>query len=156
MRETYSGKILALQDNEIFAFGSNPCGWNGNLKTKSGGAAYVALKNGWVIHNENMDNCLSKTGKSWGITTVSGPGQSLSRTPEEMCRSISLFYNFAESKPKWKFFVAYTNDNPQQTSINGYRTIDMAAFFMMCGKIPSNIIFEDKFYELMQEIGNSL
>lgn len=150
MRETYTGFIKSLEDNEVFVFGSNPQGING------GGAALVASKNDWCGRREIMDNRLSNCGKSYGLTTVDGPGRPFSKTPEQICSNISMLYHFAERNPDLKFLIGYTNQDPQQTSLNGYRTIDMASFFMMCGIIPANIVFEDKFYSLMQEIANSL
>jgi hypothetical protein len=42
--KTYSGKISQLLNNQIFVFGSNPLGINGNLKTNKGGSALLLLK----------------------------------------------------------------------------------------------------------------
>lgn len=150
MRETYSGKIASLKDNEVFLFGANP------VQIQGGGAALVASKNNWCGRREFMGNRLSDCGKAYGLVTVEGPGQPFSLTPEEICSNISKFYYFAEKNPDLRFLIAYTNEDPQQTSLNGYRTIDMAVFFMQCGKIPENIVFEDKFYELMQEVARNV
>lgn len=150
MRETYSGFIKKLEDNEVFVFGSN------DKCVQGGGAALIASKNDWCGRREFMGNRLSDCGKAYGLVTVEGPGQPFSLTPEEICSNISKFYYFAEKNPSLRFFIAYTNEDPQQTSLNGYRTIDMCVFFMQCGKIPDNIVFEDKFYELMLEIGKNI
>jgi hypothetical protein len=75
--KTYKGKINQLGSNQIFVFGSNPIGINGNPKNGKGGAALFALKKGWVSQGERMNNCFSKAGKAYGLVTVSGPGKNV-------------------------------------------------------------------------------
>jgi len=43
-QKVYTGYITELADNQVFCFGSNPLGINGNIKTNRGGAALHALK----------------------------------------------------------------------------------------------------------------
>lgn len=150
MRETYLGFVKKLKDNEVFVFGSNP------VRCQLGGAALVASKNGWCGEREFMNNRLSACGKSYGLTTVEGPGQRLSYSPAQICSNISLLYHFATRNPNLKFLIAYTDIGRDNVSLNGYRTIDMAMFFMSCGKIPENIVFENKFYELMKDIASTV
>ena len=99
MRKTYKELISNLEENQIFVFGSNPVGINGNAARMTGGAALIANLNGWVIQNEILDNCVSITGKSYGITTVSYPGKRLSKTAKEIIQNISKFYDFALINP---------------------------------------------------------
>jgi hypothetical protein len=149
MRKTYKGFIKTLEDDEVFVFGSNPLGYNGNPQNGTGGAALVASSNGWCGQREIMDNTISRCGMAYGLTTVEHPGGRLTKSPSEICNGISQLYEYATKNSNKKFYIAYTGENAKSVNLNGYRTIDMAAFFMMCGNIPENIIFQDKFYNIM-------
>lgn len=63
-RPTYIGLIKELKENEIFVFGSNPLGINGNPSKGTGGAALVAYNIASVKQGERMDNKLSESGKA--------------------------------------------------------------------------------------------
>ena len=151
MRKTYKELISNLEENQIFVFGSNPVGINGNAARMTGGAALIANLNGWVIQNEILDNCVSITGKSYGITTVSYPGKRLSKTAKEIIQNISKFYDFALINPDKEFLVAYNGENPTFRSLNGYSAEEMAAFFSR-HTIPSNVVFEENFSKLLHPI----
>ena len=97
--KTYEGKITSLKSNQVFVFGSNPLGVNGNPSKGTGGAALVAHNIAGVKQGEKMDNKLSDSGKAWGITTVSAPGQKRSKSPEEIKEGIRKLYNHAEQNP---------------------------------------------------------
>ena len=77
---TYKGQLNRsnIPENGIFVFGSNPIGINGNPKTGKGGSALVAQLEFGVKHGEIMDNCLSKSGKAYGIVTVGAPKKFIS------------------------------------------------------------------------------
>lgn len=138
----YIGYIKELNVNQVFCFGSNPYGINGNLYTNKGGAALHALKSGWVEQGEKMNNCLSKSGKSWGIVTIDYPGKKRSKTPLEISNNIKILYDFAEYNPDMEFLIAYTDDS--NINLNGYSNKAMSEMFTK-HKIPKNIIFEENF-----------
>lgn len=104
----YSGSIDVLSDNQVIVIGTNPIGVNGSLKTGKGGAALFALKKGWISQGEKMNNCLSKSGKAWGLVTVTGPGKKKSKTPDEIKSNILKLYEFATKNPDKEFLIAYT------------------------------------------------
>jgi hypothetical protein len=151
--KTYTGKIETLKDNQIFVFGSNPIGANGNLKNGTGGAALFALKNNWCKDGEKMDNCIAKSGKSWGLTTVTGPGRKLSKTIPEIISNIKILYDYARLHPEKEFMIAYTGTSGY--NLNGYTNSALAAAFAY-HNIPDNIIFEEHFATLIYEPANTV
>jgi hypothetical protein len=145
--KTYNGLIDNLNENQIFVFGSNPLGINGNLLTGKGGSALHATKNGWVIQGEKMDNCLSRTGKSWGIVTVSAPGKRRSKSIGEITSNIKKLYEYASKNTELDFLIAYTAGG---RNLNGYSDVEMAKMFAT-NPIPTNIVFEVGFSKLVEE-----
>lgn len=143
---TYSGFIKTLGPNQVFVFGSNPMGINGNPEKGTGGAALAALQNGWVAQGEKMDNKLSKSGKAWGLTTVVGPGLKRSKNPDDIKFGIKKLYEHAQKNPGTQFLVAYTGRSG--TNLNGYSNKEMADMFSSL-PIPNNIIFEVDFNTLI-------
>lgn len=143
---TYEGKINTLNPNQVFVFGSNPVGVNGSIRTGKGGAALFALKKGWVRQGEKMNNCLSGSGKAWGLVTVTGPGKKRSKTPEQIKANILKLYQYAEKNPDTEFLIAYTGIN--NYNLNGYTNRELAEMFSSFG-IPGNIIFEKEFSTLL-------
>jgi hypothetical protein len=143
--KTYTGKIKSLKDNQVFVFGSNPVGINGNPKTGTGGAALVATQNNWVEQSEKMDNRLSNSGKAYGLVTVTYPGRKNSLTLNEISQNVKQLYEFARNNPDKEFLVAYTAGG---RNLNGYTDAEMAEAFSGT-KIPSNVVFEDKFAEML-------
>lgn len=144
-RKTYSGKITSLQPNQIFVFGSNPLGINGNPSKGTGGAALVAYNIAGVSQGEKMDNKLSDSGKAWGITTVTAPGKKRSKTAEEITEGIKKLYEYAKQNPTKEFLVS----DYSGTNLNGYTGKEMADMFVNAGTIPSNIVFNDNFDKLI-------
>jgi hypothetical protein len=144
-RKTYSGKVTSLQPNQIFVFGSNPLGINGNPAKGTGGAALVAYNIAGVKQGEKMDNKLSDSGKAWGITTVTGPGKKRSKTPQEITEGIKKLYEFAKQNPTKEFLVS----DYSATNLNGYTGQEMADMFNAAGPIPSNIVFNENFDKLL-------
>ena len=148
--KTYSGNIEKLEPNQIFVFGSNPVGINGNPEKGTGGAALVATNKEWVKQSEKMDNRLSDSGKAWGLTTVSYPGKKLSKTKSEIIEGIKKLYDFASNNQDKEFMIAYNGEDPNKVSLNGYSAKDMAQMFSS-QTIPSNIIFEKNFANLLTQ-----
>lgn len=145
--KTYSGLITKLEENQIFVFGSNPVGINGNPEKGTGGAALVATNNKWVEQREKMDNRLSDSGKAWGLTTVAYPGRKLSKTPKEIKMGIQKLYAYAKSNPTKEFLIAYTGTG---TNLNGYSNQELADMFSSF-EIPNNIVFEKQFSTLLSK-----
>lgn len=138
--KTYKGKVNQLESNQIFVFGSNPIGRQG------AGAALFAAKRGWCSSNEKMNNHLSKSGKAWGLVTVTGPGKKKSKSPEEIKLNISKLYEFAIKNPDKEFLIAYTGI--QNYNLNGYSNKELAEMFSWF-EIPNNIVFEEEFSTLL-------
>lgn len=148
-RKTYSGKVTSLQPNQIWAFGSNPLGINGNPAKGTGGAALVAYNIAGVKQGEIMDNRLSDSGKAWGITTVTAPGKPLSKTPQEITENIKKLYEYANQNPTIEVLVADYTTTSGKKNLNGYTGQEMANMFNAAGPIPSNIVFNEDFNKLI-------
>jgi hypothetical protein len=138
--KTYKGKINQLESNQIFVFGSNP------ICIQGAGAALFAVKRKWCSPNEKMNNCLSKSGKSWGLVTVSGPGKKKSKTPDDIRKNIYKLYDYAIKNPDKEFLIAYTGT--QNYNLNGYSNKELADMFSWFD-IPENISFEEEFSTLL-------
>lgn len=147
IRKTYSGKVTNLQPNQVFVFGSNPLGINGNPAKGTGGAALVAYNIAGVKQGEKMDNKLSDSGQAWGITTVTGPGNKRSKTPQEITEGIKKLYEYAKQNPAKEFLIS----DYSGTNLNGYTGQEMADMFANAGPIPSNIVFNENFNKLIDE-----
>lgn len=150
-RKTYSGKVTSLEPNQIFVFGSNPLGINGNPDKGTGGAALVAYNIAGVKQGEKMDNKLSDSGKAWGITTVTAPGKPLSKTPQEITDNIKKLYEFANQNPTKEFLVSDYTTTAEKKNLNGYTGQEMADMFNAAGPIPSNIVFNENFDKLLSK-----
>lgn len=141
MMKLFKGKINQLKSNQIFCFGSNPIGIQG------AGSAGFASKRGWCSPNEKMNNCLSKSKKSWGIVTITRPGAKKSLTIQKISDNINKLYQFAEKNPDKEFLIAYTGI--QNRNLNGWTNNDLAWAFVQ-NPIPKNIVFEEEFYTLIE------
>jgi len=138
--KTYQYKINQLEPHQIFVFGANPCGIQGK------GSALFAVKRGWCSSNEKMNNCLSKSGKAWGLVTISYPGKKKSKTLNEIKENIKKLYDYANSNPDKEFLIAYTGKT--NYNLNGYTNKQLAECFSSF-KIPDNIVFEEEFSTLL-------
>jgi hypothetical protein len=150
-RKTYSGKITELKDKQVFVFGSNPLGINGNPAKGTGGAALVAYNIAGVKQGEKMDNILSDSGKAYGITTVTAPGKPNSKTPQEITENIKEMYAFAKRNYDFEFLIADYTTSVGKKNLNGYTGQEMADMFNAAGPIPSNIVFNENFDKLISE-----
>lgn len=145
---TYTGRINKLEENQVFVFGSNPLGINGNPSKGTGGAALVAYNIAGVKQGEKMDNKLSDSGKAWGITTVTKPGAKRSKTPEEIKQGIKKLYDYASQNPNKQFLIAYQGKTG--SNLNGYSNQELADMFSSF-EIPSNVLFEKEFSTLLKQ-----
>lgn len=154
----YKGKINkdSIPENGIFVFGSNPLGVNGNPKTGKGGAALVAYLEFGVKQGEIMNNCLSKSGKAYGLVTVKAPKKYISN--DEIKNNIIKLYDFARQNVDKLFYIAYNGENPDYVSLNGKSIRTIANLFYQAGmsgvilRIPENIVFEENFYKLVVQL----
>jgi len=135
----YKGMITA-EDDAVFVFGSNAASYNGNPAKGTGGAALSALQQGRIEQRENMANTFSKSGRAYGIQTVTRPGARNSLSKEEIIKNIQKMYQVATDNPQQKFKVAYNNVG-SKTSLNGYSGDQMIDMFIEAGPIPSNVMF---------------
>ena len=139
----YKGNIEP-GNNIVFVFGSNPIGINGNRRKRTGGAALVAVEKFGVGEHEVMNNCLSKSGRAYGLVTVVAPGRKRSISKDQLFRNVCKLYNLAWENPELKFMVAYRNvDTP---SLSGYTGREMMRIFSGA-KIPPNVYFSEEWYK---------
>lgn len=134
-------EVTTLADDEVFVFGSNPQGINGNPEKGSGGTALVALKAGWVKQGEKLDNRMSESQKAFGITTVTAPGKKRSKKTGEIINGIREMFAAARSLPKKKFLVTKI-----ATGNAGYEVSEIKALFeRLENEIPDNVILPFEF-----------
>lgn len=155
---TYSG-LITKDDPAIFVFGSNSAAYNGNPSKGTGGAALAALNQGRIEQREQMANTLSKSGRAYGIQTVTTPGAKKSLSEQEIVENIVKFYRFAVNHPDNTFKVAYTYS--EKPNLNGYTSDDMATMFALAFvkaaqelnnyAILNNIQFHESFAPLVNE-----
>jgi len=140
---TYSGNITKLGVNQIFVFGSNPLGINGDPIKYPNMSASVATANNWVKQGEKMNNIVSHNGKAYGLVTVTKPGGKKSLTKQQIISNISKLYKLANSNRDKQYLIAYKDTGTRRNN-NGYTAKEMAVMF---GNfvIPSNIVFESSF-----------
>lgn len=150
MRKTYTGLIKNLKDNEIFVFGSNPEGRHG------GGTAKIALNKYGAINGQGH----GLQGKSYGLVTKNlrkGFFDSVTNitydknglrsiSKQQIIDNIKRLYKLARNMKNKEFLIAFTADGK---NLNGYSSKEMADMFFSAKPIPKNIVFEDKFLEIM-------
>lgn len=134
--KTYTGYIEELNPNQIFVFGSNTQGRHG------AGTAKLCLNKYGAIYGQAS----GLQGKSYGLVTTNLTTYKFpSRSPEEVLTEIKKFYKCAEENPELEFLVAYTAEG---YNLCGYSSKQLANLFSAIS-IPENVIFEDKFAELI-------
>lgn len=138
MRETYTGLIKSLHNNEIFVFGSNTQGLHG------AGAAKWAEINAGAIYGQAM----GLQGQSYAIVTKDlTKSKHPSVSKKDIVAQIRVLYILAKYMPKYQFMIGYAGKGPL---LSGYTNEEMAQMFSLNGAIrPDNIIFEHDFYELV-------
>lgn len=149
-RKTYTGLINYLEDDQIFVFGSNPEGRHG------GGTAKIALKKYGAINGQGH----GLQGQSYGLVTKNlrkgfyDPVTKITHdknglrsiTKEQIIDNIKRLYKLARYMKNKDFLIAFTAEGK---NLNGYSSKEMAEMFNSAKPIPKNIIFEDKFLDLM-------
>ena len=137
----------SMPSKGVFVFGSNPLGINGNPEKGTGGAALVAHLEFGVKKGERMINCMSQSDQAYGIVTVKAPKQFI--PDAQVQENVAKFYEYALSRPDRDFYVVYDGKNPTATSLNGKSRRTLAKIFYRAGKIPGNVIFEERFAQLI-------
>jgi len=152
MRKTYNGLITKLEPNQVFCYGSNPEGRHG------AGAASVAIKYYGAISGIGRGHM----GQSYGLVTKNltpnytevlsditykkAGERSVSKV--QIIINIIELYLYASKHSELEFFIGYTVSNTP--NLNGYTTEEMAEMFSI-PPIPDNIVFNDEFYDLVNE-----
>ena len=136
-RKTYSGFIHYMNKDQIFVFGSNTQGRHGK-----GAALTARLRFGAICGKpEGMQ------GKSFAIITKDLTKKTHpSRTPAQIISQIDKLYKYATLHPDKEFIIAYKCGD---CNLNAYSSHDMAKMFAS-RDIPSNIVFDKLFYELVK------
>lgn len=149
-RKTYNGFIENLNIDQIFVFGSNNQGKHGNGTAKIALDKYGAIYgqghglqgNSYGLVTKNLkkgyyDNIINKTYDKTGIRSIN---------KDDIQTNIKYLYEFAELNKDKEFLIAYTANG---TNLNGYSSVEMANMFSLFDDIPINIIFENKFFDLI-------
>jgi hypothetical protein len=139
--KTYSGRITSLKPNQIFVFGSNEGGSQGQAPTHGAGAAKLAKDKFGAIQGQSR----GVQGQSYAIVTKKFYDVKRSSTPEEITTEIKTLYNYARNNPGKEFLVS----DYSETNLNGYSGQEMADMFSNAGPIPSNIVFNENFEKLV-------
>lgn len=138
MNKTYKGEIESLTEKQIFVFGSNTQGRHGK-----GGALKAKQKFGAIYGQAK-----GLQGQSYAIITKDiSCFPHKSNDMKSIMSQISELYERAIEMKDHEFFVCYAGTG---TNLNGYKPEEMAKMFGF-GHIPSNIVFEEKFYKLILE-----
>ena len=149
-RKTFTGFINKLNKNQVFVFGSNPEGRHGR------GAAKVAVEKYGAIYGQghglqgNSYALVTKNLKKGyydtvlGITYYKSGLRSISE--KQIINNIKNLYKLARNMKNTDFLIAYT---AQGKNLNGYTSKEIAKLFYESKPIPKNIIFENKFLDLI-------
>lgn len=135
--KTYTGKITKLNSNQIFVFGSNTQGRHGAGSAKVARDKFGAI---YGIPEGRQNQAYALVTKD--LTKYKHPSISKERIIEQ----IKILYEYAKEYCFNEYFVAYSGEG---TNLNGYTPLEMAEMFG-CTEIPDNVVFEEKFYELIK------
>ena len=137
-RKTYTGRITKLDENGIFVFGSNTQGRHGK------GAALTAKNMFKAVYGRAK----GLQGQSYAIVTkdLTKPTHP-SVTRQSIEEQIAELYKYANENPEKEMYVAYAGSG---ANLNGYSNEEMAQMFAS-SPIPSNIVFEAGFNELVKK-----
>lgn len=120
--------IHRLEDNEVFVFGSNLCGFHG------GGAARVALEKFGAVWGQGV----GLQGQSYAIPTMHGGVEVIKPYVDE-------FISFAQEHRELKFLVT-----PIGCGIAGFTAEDMAPLFANAIDVE-NVILPESFVKVIQK-----
>jgi len=139
--KTYSGRITSLKPNQIFVFGSNEGGSQGQAPTHGAGAAKLAKDEFGAVQGQSR----GLQGQSYAIVTKKFYDVKRSSTPQEIISEIKGLYNYARNNSDKEFLVS----DYSESNLNGYSGQEMADMFSNAGPIPSNIVFNENFEKLV-------
>lgn len=123
-----SNRIVTLQPNEIFVFGSNLEGQH------AGGAAYLAYKRFGAIWGQGV----GLQGQSYAIPTMQGGVETIKPYVDE-------FIEFAEQHPSKTFLVTEIG-----CGIAGFTVGEIAPLFEQAKEVE-NIYLPQRFWEVLRE-----
>ncbi len=126
-REYTSERIIRLEPNEIFVFGSNLAGAHG------GGAARAALNRFGAVWGQGV----GLQGQSYAIPTMQGGVETIKPYVDE-------FIEFAKVHPELKFLVTRIG-----CGIAGFRNEEIAPLFTDAIEVE-NVILPRKFVEAIK------
>lgn len=123
-----SNRIVTLQSNEIFVFGSNLAGQHG------GGAARLAYQKFGAVWGQGV----GLQGQSYGIPTMQGGVETIKPYVDE-------FIEFAEQHPSKTFLVTEIG-----CGIAGFTVGEIAPLFEQAKEVE-NIYLPQRFWEVLRE-----
>ena len=126
-REYTSERIIRLEPNEIFVFGSNLAGAHG------GGAARIALNYFGAVWGQGV----GLQGQSYAIPTMQGGVETIKPYVDE-------FIDFARQHPELKFLVTRIG-----CGIAGFRDEEIAPLFTAAIEVE-NVILPKEFVEAIK------
>ena len=126
-REYTSERIIRLEPNEIFVFGSNLAGAHG------GGAARIALDCFGAVWGQGV----GLQGQSYAIPTMQGGVETIKPYVDE-------FIGFARQHPELKFLVTRIG-----CGIAGFRDEEIAPLFTVAIEVE-NVILPKEFVEAIK------
>lgn len=136
-RKIYTGEITELEPHQIFVFGSNTQGRHG------AGSALVARKKFGAIYKQPK----GRQGQSYAIVTKNLLShRQPSVTEYNIVEEIVHLYEYAKNNPDLEFWVVYRADT---INLNFYTPDEMAKMFGSFKKIPTNMVFEEGFWNLI-------
>lgn len=119
------GRIVELEDDQIFVFGSNESGIHGKGAAKD---AYDLFEAKWGLGFGQHGNTFAIPTKDWNIK----------RLPlDDIQFYVNRFLKYTETKPNLKFLVT-----PIGCGYAGYKPQDIAPMFR---DTPSNVILNPEF-----------
>lgn len=141
--KTYTGSIDGPEnEDQVLVMTTNTQGRHGKgnalLGVQKWGAIY-GMSSGWQ-------------GQAYGIVTKDLTKRiHPSIDPRTIVEQLKTLYTVANNRPHRDFLVPY---KAKGNNLNGYTPEDMAAMFYMNGekKIPPNMVFEEGFAELIEQL----
>ena len=166
---SYKGEVTSLDENQVFVFGSNLKGFHGagaagyatfgkgksvkdfqKLRSDSGYNSKEAWPNGergkWNVKGQAEGLQDGTDGTSYALPTKQTATAKRSLSPEEITENIRTLYATARSKPDKEFLVAQRT----KMGLSGWTGAQMAKMYLDAGDIPSNIVFEEGFHNLLK------
>lgn len=161
--KVYTGKIVKLNPDEVFVFGSNYAGFHG-----AGSAGYATFgsnvrwrqmkydkfpdgtKFKWNVKGIGEGFQIGNEGRSYALPTVFFlRGKNIPVGDTAIHSSIKKFYQFANDNPHYQFILAYNGSDKRY--LNGRTPLEMARLFCMY-TIPKNLVVEKEFGEHIKTV----